>query len=160
MHNPSHIGPVPVNQQVHADFTGHVPPSRKFASFNIDDDHVRRSHHSLAHGRRRYQDAVSAQADGQVAIHPGYIAAAVQHPAETYNLLSIFAFAWHSFCPFRGYYGWSVCKWYSTCHYQTIECFLTLRTGNRNPHPELMRTSPYNRSPCLCRTSTTLFPKN
>jgi hypothetical protein len=95
MNHAAHVWPHTVNQQVHADLARNIPASRQLAPLEIDNDQVRRPHHALAHGCGSNQYSSGVEPNRKIPIHPSYKTAPVQHAAETYNFVSVFAFARH-----------------------------------------------------------------
>ena len=101
MHNRAHVGTHAINQQMHANFTGHVPVAGYSIPLQVDDNHVRRLHRSLAETCRRHQNSVVFEPHRKIPVHSRHEAPFVQHPAKSDDFFPVFSFRGHS-VPCRG----------------------------------------------------------
>src|SRR5437868_15461962 len=95
VHDAIHVRTQPVNQQVHTNFTRHVAPPGYAIPFHVHDNHVGRTHHSLAHGARRNQDPPAVEPNRKIAIRGRYQATLVEHTLVVDDLLAVLAFTAH-----------------------------------------------------------------
>ena len=86
-----------VNQQVHADFAGHVAASGNALAVEINNHHVGWAHRALAEAGGRDQDAVAREPDREIPVHCRHEPPLVEHESVTDNFFPVFAFARHEY---------------------------------------------------------------
>ena len=96
VHDRMHVRPHAIDQQVHADFAGHLSAPLQLAPHHVDDHEISGFHHAFRHARWRDQHALAIQPHRNVAIAGGYKAALVKHYADFEDAFPGFVFAFHA----------------------------------------------------------------
>lgn len=91
MYDRLYIGPPPVDQQMHADFAGDVPPTANVPSFAIHYDHIARPHRAFAQASWRHQNAIIRQTNREIAIHRRDKATFMEHATVSDDFFPVFA---------------------------------------------------------------------
>src|ERR1700691_993524 len=99
VHNSVHVGPHPVNHQVHANLARDSTLARKPLPVHVYNHHVRSAHPTLADAGRGYQEASFVEPDRQVSIGSRNKTVFVQQAAELHNLETMLPIAASSHWP-------------------------------------------------------------
>ena len=92
-----HVGPVLVDRQVQQDFAGALARAGELLAVVVDLADVLGLHEALGHHRRRAEDFLVVEPDGDVAVVGGGEALGVNAPADLADLFFEFVFV-HCFC--------------------------------------------------------------
>src|SRR5258706_7309904 len=170
MHNCLNVGPHAVNQNMHSDLAGHVPPSCDPRALAVHDHHVPGFHCPLAHASRSNQDPFVVQTDRQIPVHGRHEPALMQHAPVANNLFPVFAFCghgitllgeWQKRLKLQPPHSIAPCSNRQTnLQKKNKEISPTKSNAQAGSKPNSLPPFTYNLTPCWLLTSTSTFLTN
>jgi len=84
------VRPAAVNQQVHSKLRAGIAAAAEFVTLQIGDDEIVRRHHAFADAGGRRENAARIEAQGNIAVGGGDVAAVVNPAADRADVAPVF----------------------------------------------------------------------